>query len=107
MFLAIIMTLISFCAFADQNSLISSWSAENNANDKMDINNGSLHGEPKFVEGISGSAFNFNGNGDFITIDYNDSFNFGPDSQFTISAWMNLQKNNGWYQALIVKVYLI
>jgi hypothetical protein len=68
-----------------QNKLVAWWKFENDANDSAGSNNGTIHGNPTFVDGKFGRAICFDGN-DYIDCGNPDSLNFGT-GDWTISAW--------------------
>ena len=78
------------------------WMAENNANDIVGSNNGTVRNGATFASGKVGQAFSFDGVDDYILVPYNGSFNFAPGGQFTIEAWVRLQADNR-YKAILVK----
>lgn len=53
---------------ANSYGLVSWWRGENNANDSIGGNNGTLQGGTTFVAGKSGQAFSFDGIDDFVSI---------------------------------------
>ncbi len=89
--------------FKDREGLISSWSFEGNVNDSKLINDGVINGDVVFSCGIRGRAIYLNGDNGFVTVPYNESFNFDPTGQFTICLWVNASARKTDYQALVVK----
>ncbi|HTZ17311.1 MAG TPA: LamG-like jellyroll fold domain-containing protein, partial [Dissulfurispiraceae bacterium] len=75
--------------FPVTNGLVSLWRAEENANDSIGSNNGTLHGSAGFTYGVRGSAFNLNGTDAYVDIANTASMDFGS-GDFSISLWMNL-----------------
>ena len=68
------------------NKLVAWWRFENDANDSAGSNNGTIHGNPTFVDGKFGRAICFDGN-DYIDCGNPVSLNFGT-GDWTISAWI-------------------
>ena len=66
----------------------SHWPAENNANDVVGGDNGTPQGGTTFGTGKFGLAFSLDGDGDWVEIPEDGSFNFAGD--FTVEAWVNL-----------------
>ena len=55
--------------------------------DKSDVkSNGTIYGDPAWVEGVFGEALEFDGVDDYVDVD-NDVYEFGP-GDFTISVWI-------------------
>lgn len=70
------------------SNLVSWWSAENNANDRKGVNNGTLNNGVTFVQGKVGQAFNFDGENDFVRVSHSNSLNITND--MTIEAWVRI-----------------
>jgi hypothetical protein len=71
---------------AQPNGLIGWWSAEGNANDSINTNNGSLQGGATAnAAGMAGSAFSFDGTNSYVQI--SDASVFHP-TNFTIEFWV-------------------
>ncbi len=81
-----------------RDGLVGEWLFSGNANDTSGKgNNGTLNGPggtnnlPQSTAdrfGNSGSAYNFDGTDDCISIPYSESFNFSSDDQIAISLWV-------------------
>jgi N-acetylneuraminic acid mutarotase len=71
---------------------VSSWRGEGNALDSVGGNNGTLHGGVTFAPGEVGQAFDFNGNGQYVSVPYSSSLAL---NSYTVSAWINLATNPG------------
>jgi hypothetical protein len=71
-----------------QNGLVSWWSAEGNANDKMGANNGIPTGGITYSNGLVGLGFVFNGSSSFIKAQASSSLNVGLGAGFTIETWV-------------------
>ena len=54
------------------------------ANDQLGIHNGTLQGAAKTVPGLSGQAFQLDGNGAYV-----DLGRWSPGSRWTAEAWVN------------------
>jgi hypothetical protein len=68
------------------SKLIAWWKFENDTNDSAGFNNGTIYGNPTFVDGKFGRAICFDGN-DYIDCGNPDSLDFGT-GDWTISAWI-------------------
>ena len=83
-----------------RDRLVSYWSfdtADVKGNTVIDLvggNDGTIIGAPKQVAGKFGGAFKFNGNPDAIDIgsSANGSLNFGDDTDFSMMAWIKVDK---------------
>jgi parallel beta-helix repeat protein len=62
--------------------------AEGDFKDSADGNDGVSQGGVKFVSGQVGSAFDFSGNGDRITVPNNSNIDFTTARDYSIDAWM-------------------
>jgi hypothetical protein len=78
--------VISVSGEKQSGKLIAWWKFENDVNDSAGSNNGTIHGNPTFVDGKFGRAICFDGN-DYIDCGNPDSLNFGT-GDWTISAWI-------------------
>jgi sugar lactone lactonase YvrE len=67
--------------------LVSLWSAENNANDSADGNNGTLMNGATFASGMVGQAFSFDGADDYVNVP--DNSNLDLTTAITFVAWVN------------------
>ena len=79
------------CAQAP-NNLVSWWPAAGNANDIVDGNHGTLHGNATFAAGMVGQAFSFDGSGDFVNIPDNPLLNIAQE--ITLDAWIKADSFN-------------
>jgi hypothetical protein len=70
--------------------IVSWWPGNGNANDIIGSNNGTLVGGASFGPGVSGQAFRFNGNGQYVSVGGSYSIQ-GPRS---LIAWVNFQANS-------------
>jgi hypothetical protein len=64
------------------------WQAENNANDSVGGNNGTLQGGVQYGPGVSGKGFQLDGVNGYVSIPHSDSLNFGT-ADFTVGFWVN------------------
>jgi len=72
-------------------NLLHHWSADGNAKDVIGSANGMLEGTVSYAPGKIGQSFKFNGkNYDGINLGDVPDLNFSQDSEYTISAWINL-----------------
>jgi len=56
-------------------------------------NNGTVFGNPAYGAGHEGFAIDLDGNGDFVSVGHPADFNFGSNTDFSVSLWIN---SNGW-----------
>ena len=77
---------LSPCAAAP-SGLVSWWSAEENANDSVGKNHGTLQKGTSFTAGKVGQAFSFDGVDDYVEIADSQELNPGA-SDFTVAFWM-------------------
>lgn len=75
------------------NGLISWWKAENNANDSLGANNGTLVNGATFAQGMVGQAFSFDGVDDYVSLPDSSNWDFGI-GDFTIEGWINTSTPN-------------
>lgn len=68
------------------SGLISWWGAENNATDYKNLNNGVLMGNAGFAAGEVGTAFNLDGNGDYVQVASPASLPVG-NAPRTVELW--------------------
>lgn len=73
------------------DSLVSWWPAEGDADDVSGGNHGKLLNGVAFASGRIGQAFSFDGNNDGISILKTASLNMGPND-FSIEAWVKLDR---------------
>lgn len=86
------------------SGMVSWWKAENNAEDSIGINNGTLINGATFTTGMVGQAFSFDGWDDYVTVP--DSPSLDVTTQFTLDAWVYPKGDLGGYpeDAIISKV---
>ena len=68
------------------DGIVSYWAADNNGNDSVDGNLGTLEGDTNFVTGVNGLAFSFDGTGDYVQI--GDKPNLTFTDSMTMAAWI-------------------
>jgi len=70
-------------------NLIGCYNFDSNTNDSSEANNnGTSSGNPVFVTGKVGTAIQFDGINDYVSLGSPSEFNFGSDTDFTISCWV-------------------
>jgi hypothetical protein len=70
------------------DNLVASYSFENNVQDNSGNGlNGTIIGNPTFIEGIAGMGLSFDGVNDYVDFGNNEAFNI--TEQITLSAWIN------------------
>ena len=77
---------ISFPEQEQPGKLLAWWKFDNDANDSTGTNDGTVHGNPTYVEGKVGRAISLVGD-DYVDCSNPDSLNFGT-GDWTISAWI-------------------
>ena len=65
--------------------LISHWEFDDDLTDSVGDNDGVSYGNPSFVDGIDSKSMKFDGDGDYVAIDDNESLNIGVGSW---EAWI-------------------
>lgn len=81
--------------------MVSWWQAEDNANDSVGSNNGTLQGGTAYGPGVAGKGFQLNGVDGYVSIPHSDSLNFGT-ADFTVALWVKFADTSG-EQVLIEK----
>jgi len=72
------------------NGLVSYYNLDNNADDQVGTNNGTVTGATQDANGVINGCYDFDGDGDYIAL--GDPINFGTGS-FTVSAWVNFESD--------------
>jgi hypothetical protein len=80
--------------------MVSWWPGDDDANDIVGSNNGTLQGGATFAPGEVREAFSFNGADAYVDIPHNDNLN--PTGPFSVDAWVNANPNQSFPQVLIV-----
>lgn len=88
---------------ASVSGTVSLWKGENNANDSVGSNHGTLVGNTTYATGTNGNAFSFDGSGDYVTVTDNSSLDFGTSTDFTLHAWVKFSVSQPSYAGVIVK----
>ncbi len=78
----------SGAAGAPLAGMVAWWKAENNANDSVGGNNGTLMNGAAFSAGEVGNAFNFDGVNDFVLVTASINLDVGSCGGFTIEGWV-------------------
>lgn len=68
------------------SNIVSWWKGENNGNDSVGTNHGTLQNGATYAPGKVGQAFSFDGVDDYVEIPKVPTWNFGTNS-FSITAW--------------------
>src|ERR1041385_3718644 len=82
--------------------LVSWWPAEGNANDMVGTNPGTLLSGITFGAGKVGSAFNFDGADDYVSVPNAPSLNFGPGQDFSFEAWIQPLPSSTSYDIMTI-----
>src|SRR5690348_8680379 len=99
--LALIAASIFALAPSAHAALIHEWQGNGNANDSIGTNNGSLVGDTTFTTGVSGQAFSFDGNGDYVSVPDDPSHYFS--GSFTLDAWVKTAQADS--DQMVLSVY--
>ncbi len=65
-------------------------------------NDGILHGDPQWVEGILGGALDLDGSGDYVDCGNNPAFAM-TTNQMTVAAWVTIRSIPGEWRAAVAK----
>jgi len=95
----LVSTNTAFAAF-DQGSFVGAWLFdEGNGQDALDLTGntgtGKLVKDPKWVDGVSGKALDFDGKDDYVEIKLPEVFSSMSKNDFTITYWINVQNIAG------------
>ena len=82
---------------------VSWWNADNNANDLLDGNNGTLQNGATTAAGLVGQAFRLDGVDDYVRIPNAPNLNFGSTGDFTVEAWVKLNGDQPDFAGIFVK----
>lgn len=82
------------CSFPPSD-IVSWWRAENNGDDSIGTNNGTLMNGATFSQGIVGQSFSFDGIDDVVFVE--DSPSLDVTTQFTLDAWVYPKNYEGGY----------
>ncbi len=85
--------IIEFDCLPPPSSMFSWWRAENNANDSIGTNHGTLMNDAAFAAGRVGQAFSFDGVNDYVTTEDGPDWDLGV-GDFTIDGWINTNTPN-------------
>jgi hypothetical protein len=96
--LILVMLSTGALAWVDTPNLVGYWRFENgNATDNSgNGNDGTVYGDPTVADGRFGQCYDFNGGGDYVTIDNteNSDFDLTPNQDLSFSAWFNSNNLN-------------
>jgi hypothetical protein len=82
--------------------LVAYYAFENDANDSSGNGlNGTIFGDPNFVEGIAGMALDFDGDGDYI--DCGNDPKFDITDKLTVATWVNIRSIPQAWSAVVDK----
>jgi hypothetical protein len=92
---------VSFCFQSYAASLVAYWTFDEGSGKILkDMsgtgNDGDISGDPKWVNGQSGKAIQFDGVDDFILVKNHDSYNFTKAQSFSIALWINYEAKGDW-----------
>lgn len=80
----------------------STWSAEDNASDSVDGNNGTLQNGATFATGRVGQAFSFDGVDDYVNVPDSNSLDFGT-GDFSIAYWVKFNDLDDGSNGMVYK----
>jgi len=83
--------------------MVSWWQAENNANDSVGSNHGTLIGQAPYGTGVAGKGFQLNGINEFINIPHSASLNFGA-ADFSVGLWVKFVNVSS--QQILIEKYI-
>lgn len=83
--------------------LVSWWPGDGNANDIVDGNNATLHGNTAFTQGMVGQSFIQNAYNDFISVPGDDNANLNITGDVTIDLWAKRSVIDSTDNGMIVK----
>jgi len=83
--------------------LIAYYAMENDANDSSGNGfNGTIYGDPNFVEGYDGLAMDLDGDGDYVDCGYDPLFDV-TTNEITVSAWVTIRSIANQWGAIAAK----
>jgi len=96
------------------SSIIACWNFDEGsgttAHDSCADHDGTLVGDANWVDGISGKALDFDGNGDYVSVPDADALDPVSTQEITIAAWVNLStyeaQNSSIFFAIVGKQVL-
>jgi hypothetical protein len=103
LFLTLFTLVAQVPSYVPTNGLVAYYPFNGNANDvSSNGNNGTVNGATLSTDrnGMTNSAYSFNGTSSFITVPNNATFNF--QNQFTFSYWINAASLSGLQMSLIL-----
>jgi len=85
------------------DGLIAYYTMENDANDSSGNGlNGTILGDPNFVEGYEGMALDLDGDGDYVDCGYDPLFDV-TTNEITVSAWVTIRSIANQWAAIAAK----
>ncbi len=98
-------TVAQVPSYVPSNGLVGWWPFNGNANDGSgNGNNGAVNGATLTTDrfGNANSAYDFDGNGDRITVLHNNSLNFESANSFSVSYWINSSVTNSSFVYFLI-----
>ena len=87
-----------------QSSMVGWWPGENNTDDVVGGNNGTLQNGATYEAGMVGTAFSFAGTTEAVSIPYASADNLSTMSAWTIEGWVNPTSfNNAGYPTIFAQ----
>ncbi len=87
------------------SGIVSWWPGDGNANDIVGSNHGTTQGNATFVTGMVGQAVSLDGDDDFVSVPFNENYNFAPNEQFTLEMWVKPGQAVGTHAVVVRDVF--
>jgi len=97
--LLVLVAVLALSAGVAQAALIAHWQFEGDATDSVGSLDGTLNGNPEFIDGPVGRAIKFDGDGDFVVV----NGTLGGLQELTISMWIAIDGLGGSRNSLFHK----
>src|SRR5699024_6183562 len=72
--------------------LVSHWRFDGNVLDSVGNNDGTINGDPQFVQGVSGQALSFDGVDDYVGVSDSNNLDAGTGG-LTVACWFKVDLN--------------
>jgi len=82
-------------------ALVGHWELDGDATDSAGASDGTLQGDPVYVTGKVGNALEFDGNGDYVTIPNEATFDI--TAAISVSCWIKVNVFDTQWQAIVTK----
>ncbi len=99
---AVKLLVMMLACSAAKARLVGYWSFDGDAADFSGYaNDGTEHGSPVYVVGVSGLAIKLHGSGDYVSLPNESHFDFSK--ALTVAAWIKIDKFTSDYQVIVTK----